>query len=56
VPHIHWRRLDNKVAEISEDSAARKVHRHADAQAYDNMVVDSELVRWTGDDRRVNRD
>ena len=36
VSYIHWRRLHDKMKEIPEDSAARFVHRHAQAQYVDN--------------------
>jgi len=36
VSHIHWKRLRDKVDQISEDSVVRNMHRHTHAQSVNN--------------------
>ena len=44
VPHIHWRRLRDKVEDIPEDLAIRNLHIHAHAQAVDRRSTASQQI------------
>ena len=50
IPHIHWRRLSNKVEEISENLTSSNEQKHAQVQdcRQQQMTIDNEPVQSTG--------